>query len=184
MRRLALLLIPFGALVAAACTDPNQLPPASLDNYEDTLTLGALRGTPIQVPSGYSVTEGAVRTDQTSAFDLAYDVDDQGRHVFIPLIVLGVRADSSIKPGLQLSSNTFEGITEAARNGYITDDSVAVDSGQVYLVRSRLVCSFGVPQYAKMQIIMIDDSARTISFRVLANNNCGYISLKPGIPQR
>ena len=44
--------------------------------------------------------------------------------------------------------------------------------------------SLGVPQYAKLEILSVNDVARTITFQALANNNCGYRSLKPGIPRQ
>jgi hypothetical protein len=40
-----------------------------------------------------------------------------------------------------------------------------------------------VPQYGKIEITAIDLVARTIRFRYLVNNNCGYTSLQPGLPR-
>ena len=51
------------------------------------------------------------------------------------------------------------------------------------MVRSRIVCSIGVPEYAKVEILSVDDVARTMTLRALANTNCGYKSLKPGLPK-
>ena len=181
MRLLCLLMLAGGLL---ACSDPNQLAPATNKNRVDTLTLGALRGTPIQTPSAYSVTDGDIRTDQTSAFDFAYDVDDQGRRVFLPQAVLDIQVGNSVRPGLQPTMRAFDDINIAAQNGYITRDTIPVQVGERYIVRSRLVCSLGVPQYAKLEILSADDAARTITFRALANNNCGYRSLKSGIPRQ
>jgi hypothetical protein len=48
-----------------------------------------------------------------------------------------------------------------------------------------VVCSgLGVPKYGKMEITAIDPSpgVRTITFRVLTDDNCGYRGLDPGIP--
>jgi hypothetical protein len=39
-----------------------------------------------------------------------------------------------------------------------------------------------VPAYGKLEILSFDADNRTISFRVLANLNCGYKGLEPGIP--
>ena len=62
------------APLALACSDPNELLPPSDRNFVDTLSIFALSGTPVQSPSGYSVPEGPVRTDRSTACDFAYDL--------------------------------------------------------------------------------------------------------------
>jgi hypothetical protein len=187
MRHPLRLILPVVFALAAACSDPNQLAPAGQKNFLDTLTLAALRGTPIQQPSAYAVADGLVRTDQTSNFDFAFDVDSasgQIKHYFLPQAVLDIRTTNSVNPGLQLRAEGFDQIKLAPSNGYITKDSLVADSGQVYIVRSRIVCNIGVSLYSKLQILSFDDSARTVTFKVLANTNCGYKSLQPGIPKQ
>jgi hypothetical protein len=50
------------------------------------------------------------------------------------------------------------------------------------MVRSRVVCTaLGVPLYAKIQILKFQDS--TLTFEVLADKNCGYKDLAPGLPK-
>ncbi len=184
IRRLILVLVA-AALPLAACTDPNELPPARDNNFVDTLSLFALHNTPVQSPSGYSVLDGPVRTDRTTAFDFAYDVvvlgTDTTRY-FLPQAVLDLRVNNSINPGLQRRSEGFDQIRKAPSNGYITLDSIAVDSGQVFVVRSRLVCGIGVAVYSKLEVLGFVDSTRSVDLKVLANTNCGYKRLTPGIP--
>jgi len=168
--------------VAAGCSDSNSLAAPTQSNVVDTVTLGALEGTPIQTPSAYSVLSGAVRTDQTTDFEFAYNVDSTGRRVFLPRKVLGLTSTSGANPGVQASSATFDQITVAPSNGYVTDSAVPVDIGQRWLVRSRVFCAIGVPQYAKLEILSFEDS--TVTFQVLADNNCGYKGLEPGLPDR
>jgi hypothetical protein len=56
--------------------------------------------------------------------------------------------------------------------------------GQRWIVRSRVVCtSIGVPLYGKIEILAFDDTDRRITFRALANTNCGFRSLRPGLPE-
>ena len=167
--------------LAAACGDSNGLADPTIDNVVDTITLGALEGTPIQTPSAYSILNGAVRTDQTTAFEFAYNVDSTGRHVFLPQEVLGL-SGSGVKPGLQASDAAFDAITVAPSNGYIVDSAVAIEVGQRWLVRSRVFCTLGVPEYAKLEILSFADSM--VTFKVLADNNCGYKGLEPGLPDR
>jgi hypothetical protein len=176
------------ALVAlvAACDDPNQLADATIPNVVDTVTLSALEGTPVQSPSGFSVADGRpIRTDLTAAFDFAYNVDATAQHVFLTLEVLGLSNTSGSGPGLQPTTATFDGITRAPSDGWITNDTVAVAVGDVLYARSRIICAnLGVPLYGKLEILSIDDAegVRSITFQVLTNSNCGYRGLEPGIP--
>ena len=170
-------------LLAAACSDDNGLPDAALNNTERTDTLYALVGTPITTPSAYAI-EGSrrVRTDVSTAFDFAYNVEPDGRRVFVPQAVLGI-SESNVNPGFQPRTETFEGIREAPSNGYITDRVVPIAEGERYVVRGRITCvSIGVPKYGKIEILSFDDAARTVTFRILTNENCGFKSLEPGLP--
>lgn len=164
----------------AACAD-DQLPDAVFDNNEDVFTLGALNGTPVSIPSAFSIPDDiVVRTDQTSAFDFAY-VRDGTRSLLVPLDALGLGGRTS-NPGLQRATTGYDNITDPPSDGYITTDSLAVAVGDVIIARSRPACYLGVPHYAKLQVQAIDANAGTLTFRAVANVNCGYRSLAPGIP--
>jgi len=184
MRPLPLIFLLF-ALGAAACSDPNALADATVANVERTDTLWALVGTPVATPSGYSV-EGSrrVRTDLSVNFDFAYNVETQGEHIFLPRAALGIDTANAAKPGFQIRNESFEAITIAPSNGYITDVPVPITVGQRYVVRSRVTCQIGVPKYAKMEILAFDELTRIVSFRILTNDNCGFKSLEPGLPNR
>jgi len=79
---------------------------------------------------------------------------------------------------------SFDQITEAPLNGYNTLDTITTAINQVFVARSSLVCtSVGVPVYAKLRILSFNDVDREITFEVLANRNCGFRELTPGIPQ-
>ena len=175
------------ALLIAACGQDAQLAPASIPNVVDTIVLGALNSSPISLPSAYSVADGnAVRTDITAAFDFAYDVDAAGRHVFLTLEVMRLSNTSGSGPGLQFTSLAFDQVSAAPTNNWITGDTIVVDSGSVLVLRSRIVCTgLGVPLYGKLEVLSIDDTPgdRTITFKALANENCGYKSLLPGLPR-
>jgi hypothetical protein len=177
MRKSASLLL----LALGLGCDSNGLGNAAVENTIDTVLIGALVGTPISVPSGYGInpgTAGALRTDQTSAFDFAYNVLPDGRRVLLPRAALGL-VSSTAEPGLQGTEDD-----EAPLNGYLTTDTIEVAVGQRYLVRSRVACtSIGVPLYGKIQILSFDDADRRITFRALANTNCGFRSLQPGVPE-
>ena len=172
------------ALGGIACSDSNGLPAATVANVEHTDTLWALVGTPVSTPSGYSL-EGSrrVRTDLFVDFDFAYN-ETVGEHVFLPRAALGIDTANAAKPGFQLRTESFEAITTAPSNGYITDVAVPIAEGQRYVVRSRVTCQIGVPKYAKMEILSFDEATRIVSFRILTDDNCGFKSLEPGLPDR
>jgi hypothetical protein len=178
-------LVPAFVAVATSCSDSNSLGNPAFANAERVDTLYALIGTPVQTPSAYSI-QGSrrVRTDTTSAFDFAYNLQEDSSHVFIPRAVLGIDSTASVKPGLQLRTESFEAITEAPSNGFVTDQVIPIAVGDRYVARSRIVCTAGVPTYAKLEVLAIDDMARTVIFRILTDDNCGFKGLEPGLPDR
>ena len=171
--------------LAAACSDSNSLGDATEVNAVDTVTLGALEGTPISTPSGYRISTGAVRTDQTVEFEFAYNVrrldDGSYQRVLLPLAALGLTATNQVEPGLQRREESFDDITHAPSNGFVTDSAVPVQLDERYVVRSRVVCSIGVPLYGKLQILSFQDS--TVTLQVLTDQNCGFKGLLPGLPE-
>jgi hypothetical protein len=78
--------------------------------------------------------------------------------------------------------DAFDAIDVAPSNGYVTQEAVPVVLGERYLVRSRVRCTIGVPVYAKVEIIGLEDNSLVL--KVLANTNCGYRGLEPGLPDR
>ena len=172
-----------GVLLIAACSDVNELPDASDSNAVDTVTIGALTGTPLRLPSGYSISESRpIRTDQSSAFDFAYEIG-AGAPSFYPAAALGL-GTSGTQAGFLPVNETFAELRTAPQNGYITEDALPATVGAVYAVRSRLVCAGigGVPMYGKLEVLEVDAVESTVTFQILTNNNCGYRSLEPGVP--
>jgi hypothetical protein len=171
--------------LVAACSDSNSLGDATEVNAVDTVTLGALEGTSISTPSGYRITTGAVRTDQTVEFEFAYNVrrldDGSYQRVLLPLAALGLTSANQVEPGLQRREESFNDISHAPSNGYVSDSAVPIQEGERYVVRSRVVCSIGVPLYGKLQILSFQDS--TVTFQVLTDQNCGFKGLLPGLPE-
>lgn len=169
-----------------ACGDPNQLPPASFENRVDTLTVYALSGTAVWRPSGYAATEfRVVRLDQTNTADFAFDIRGT-QPVLLPAKAVGQAGSGSLNPGLLHTPLAFDSITYAENSGYNSVDTVHVAIGRSFYLRARAVssCYLGTPTYAKLEVLAIDDQARSMTFQVLVNANCGYKGLEPGVPTR
>jgi len=168
----------------AACGDDFTLPPARAANEVDTAVVYALTGTAVGAPSGYQLEfRRVVRTDQTGAFDFAFDITPAGDPIFLPTGPLGLGEGS----GLQISPTPFDSTAIAPTGGYVYDAPTAADSGADLLVQSRVTtCSFGgtASFYAKLRVLTVDLVQRRADFEILVNTNCGYRGLEPGLPTR
>src|SRR5258706_7907619 len=112
MRYLTLLLL--ACSLAAACGNPNGLT-AYISNTPDTVSLYALSGTPVALPSGYSIpARSAVRTDAASSFDFAFDIDTAGRAPLLP--TRGPRPGPQPRP--PISPPQYDSIQDAPPGGY------------------------------------------------------------------
>lgn len=187
----------FGTLVPIAslgCSDPFQLQPAAVPNLVDTVTVFALQGTDISLPSGFDVAGHRVaRTDRGDAFDFTFDIDEDGTPKVYPQGALGLDASA----GIVISEKSFDDIEEAPTDGYVSDSAVTVGIDTVFVVRSRRFSGSGLglgddcpffigslPRYGKFQVLEIDRQRRFITLKGLINVNCGYRGLEPGLPRR
>lgn len=182
MRRSCLPVVVALTIASAACDD-SILPQATVANSVDSIELFALEGTDISQPSAYDMTRlTSARTDLTTQWDFAFNIDSLGRPLLASAHALGLGGGG----GLLESNVSFDDLRVAPSAGYITDSAVVVTPGMVLATRSRLInCELGtIFYYGKLRVIAIDMTARTIGFEVLSNINCGYISLEPGRPTR
>ena len=169
----------------ASCGNPLGLPPAFISNTVDTVSLYALSGTPVSLPSGYSIIgQSAIRTDQGLPFDFAFDIDSTGQAVLLPTGALRLGKQS----GLQISTQPFDSIKLAPTSNYNLDSAQVVDSNSVLILHSSSVtCSFNIPAvyYAKLHVLAIDTTpnVRRIEFEILNDLNCGYRGLEVGVPR-
>ena len=175
-------------LFSAGCDNTLALPPATVPNVVDTVTLSALQGTSINSASGFDVTlRRTARTDrQSEAFDIAFDIDDGGRALIFTTGALGLNARSAIQP----SDRAFGDIVIAPLEDYQLDSALVVGVDSVFIVRSRRT-SFGcvfflgqLPRYGKFHVLDISLETRQITLENLVNVNCGYRGLESGIPTR
>ena len=175
-------------LFSAGCDNTLALPLATVPNIIDTVTLHALQGTPINTASGFNVAlRLTARTDrQSEGFDIAFDIDDEGRALIFTTGALGL----SVKSGIQMADRAFGDIVIAPLEGYELDSALVVGVDSVFIVRSR-PASFGcafflgqLPRYGKFHVLDVSLETRQISLENLVNVNCGYRSLESGIPTR
>jgi hypothetical protein len=178
------------AVLLASCGVDIVLPPATVPVQEDDFTLHALTGTPVDSPSAYSMLILLeIRTDETTEFDFAFEIGVDSVlgtgttgdtvAVLFPRGALGFTADG----GLQLATQPYDSILRGPLTGYQREQPTVIAEGEVVLAASRLqTCNFNVvrPRVAKLRIDDIDFVMRTVTFHMVINPNCGYLSLVPG----
>jgi hypothetical protein len=188
----------FAAAAMLACGDPNA-PRASFDNYADTLGLYALNGAPRGAPSAISILTGAifgsaaVPADASFNFDVALDLDDQGRPRIYPLRAVAASLLDFLpgqvrhQVGLRTDDRAFDAIPEAPENGYVLDSARTVDVGQVVIIQSadQGACNsiFGGVIHAKMIVDSVRTATRQLFVRITADPNCGFRSFAIPGPQ-
>ncbi|MFN2564735.1 MAG: hypothetical protein ABR499_06965 [Gemmatimonadaceae bacterium] len=180
------------AAALSACGDPNE-PIARFATYADTLELYALNGAPRGAPTALRLLAGvgfgaAVPTDASLQFDVAVDIDAQGRPVLYPIRAVAAPFLGRHRVGIQKTDRGFDSIVEAPTSGYTHDSVTVVTVGQVLLLESADpdACSVflgGGVIYAKMVVDSIRTDTRRLYVRVTGDPNCGFRSLVPGVPE-
>jgi hypothetical protein len=191
-RRLLALLVPLAA-AALACEDP-YAPKAYENVHSDTLELSALNGSPAGARAGLilaSLAPVPVGSSQGSLFfDLAFDIDDAGKVLVIPVAKVGECArQASCQVGLQRAGSSYEAATEAPNRGYTYDEVFTVDPGQtLFVVAKSTICLSGYTSadlYGKLVVDSVRTADRRIFVRATVDPNCGFRQLVPGvIPSR
>lgn len=177
------------ALALVACGDPVRLK-ASQSTETDSFVVYALTGTPVSFPTTYLAAARAVTILTGSGnFDVAFDINSQGNVVLYPtrLVVTGITTVRDV--GLQKASGDFESVVRAPTSGYISDQPLVLAKGEVAVIQtarnsSNDVCTFGLSPFifAKIGIDSVKLANRSIFIKTLVNPNCGFHSLKTGVP--
>jgi hypothetical protein len=179
-------------LVTASCQVDSTLPPATIPVAQQLITLYALTGTPVTTPSGYNMVQlGEVRTNVSNNFDFVMDIGIDSTFgvgskgdtviVLLPRGAVGFVEDG----GLQWTITSFDSVVVAPVTGYQQAKATRIRQGDVVLAASRRqVCDNATshPRYAKLDIQTVDLVARSVVILVVIDPNCGYRSLKSGIP--
>lgn len=180
--------LPLLALVVLAACEDNPFGLRATDSlFVDTVSLWAASDPRLEKHSAFFIgTNGAftVRTDRGGAFDFAFDIDTADKALLLPTGAM----DLGIGSGVHLSDQAFDSIKVAPGSRYQDTVAVVVDTGAVAVIRSRPT-QCGYPGifysfYAKVRVLAVDLTDRRLDFAILANTNCGYTSLEPGLPRR
>lgn len=172
-----------------ACDNTNPFA-ATLPTVADSFTIFALTGTPPAYPSGLNtVGRTPTRVDGNANFDIAFDINSDGKAVVYPvkLIVNSIGGDRPV--GLRKVAVVFDSLASAPTGTYPTDSAVVAGKGDVVVVEANRgttgdLCSFNISPniYTKVVVDTIDVATRTIGIRTVLDPNCGFRSFLEGIP--
>jgi hypothetical protein len=184
-RRIGLVAVSVASLGVAGCDDPFA-PRATTQVRTDSFIVYSVTQTPVNVPAAFNIVFFTpLRLEPTYGFDLAFDIDEAGKVVLIPVRLVGGAITAGRRVGLQRITGPYDEVTRAPTAGYQYDSTLALDIGDAALVELQTdICQFQSSQlvYSKMQIKAIDPVARTIVFRITYDPNCGFRSFLPGVP--
>lgn len=194
LRGAALLLLAGAVAVTSACggADPFAIR-ASLETSLDTLAIFPLGSAQPLLPSaldlfGRSVVRPALRGGVVPNFDIAFDVDAQGRVLLYPASIVASPPGGSPRTGFQLVAGTFDALESAPRDGYRFDTVQVAAVGQLIAIEGQGVSQTGIycgttsPLHAKLVIDSVSRATGAVHLRVRTNPNCGFRSLKAGLP--
>lgn len=186
--RLALFAAAVTAVAAASCKDFTGVP-ASLATITDSGVVYAINGAPPGAPSALHLYSGTLlAADANFIFDIAFDIDPAGNAVLMPMRVVSSGLATTHTVGLQTTTETFDVIGSAPKNGYHPDTSVVTRPGQVILAQSQdpLVCGTsvtGTTIHAKLVVTSINTATRQLNVLYTVDPNCGFRSFATGIPK-
>jgi len=185
-RRRSLVALVAVAFAAVGCDDPFQIQARNI-NIDAGFELWALSGSPAAFPSGLLVPQAsAVRLDAAGSFDLAFDIDRDGRLMVLPVasVVSPIAGTRTI--GFQRATGSYNALLEAPNNGWQNDTLLLVNEGQSFFVKvSTQFCQFDLRQdiYAKFLVDSVIPAERRIKLSARVNPNCGFRSLVSGLPE-
>jgi hypothetical protein len=187
--RLALITTMCVVSVLNACGNIANLT-ATLPTFTDTLSLWALSGTPPSYPSAIAIpTRQIVRVDGSAGFDIAFDIDANGKTVVYPVKLIVASPGGSRPVGIQKISRSFADVPAAPTTGFQTDSSLVIVPGEVVVVESPHngsgdICQFAISPnlYAKIAVDSVNLASRVIYLRMGFDPNCGFRSFADGVP--
>ena len=171
------------AWLAAACGDPLSID-AERPVREQALVVYAITGTPLAAPSALSTIDHTVLRLPAASFDLAFDIDEQGRAVLYPVQLVGTGLGQTgilKQPGV-----AFESVSRAPTGPYDESAPTTAAVGELHVIRARPPeCSGslkGPEIFSKLAVTAVDPATRAITIRLRVDPNCGFRDFGDGIP--
>jgi hypothetical protein len=178
---------------SAACNDPTRAN-ATEEVRTDSLELFAFNGSSPRAPSAIAIFDRSARTlsaagntASTVNFDVAFDIDAQGRAILYPArLVLGSFVGTQ-RVGIQTVGGSFESVTRAPTSGYRYDSATVAPVGSTVVVEvTDPICGFsylGTTIFGKIAVDSVLPEQRRLRVRLASDPNCGFRSLAPGLPK-
>jgi hypothetical protein len=174
------------AALVAACDDPFD-DGARQDNVDVALEVWAITGGPAAFPTALVVPfYTVVPVDAPGSFDIAFDIDADGRLRVLPMnkVVSPLLGPRNV--GLLRSGENYSTIIEAPRTGWLYDSTLTVNPGGAFLVRVQTrYCDGELRQdvYAKFYVDSVLPLERRVKLFARINPNCGFRSFADGLPE-
>jgi hypothetical protein len=185
LRRVVVRGVLLGAMAASACGDPFQVK-AQFVNEDQPYFVHALTGSALPYATGLLLPGKSVtRVDGSFSFDVAFDINAQGDVVLLPVRVVGQGAGGSRQVGILKPSGAYDNVLEAPRTGYVYDSVTVVRKGEPAVIQAQAAnCGLSLSPflYARIVVDSVDLPNRAIYGRTTINTNCGFRSLKLGLP--
>lgn len=156
-------------------------------NADVSIEVWALTGAPTNFPTVHLVPQRiTTRPDAAASFDIAFDIDADGRLLVLPVNKVVTPLSGNRRIGIVRSSEIYNTIVEAPRDGWVYDSILAVNVGQTFIVRVQTqFCSTSQDSevYAKYLVDSVIPAERRIRLSGRVNPNCGFRSFLTGIPE-
>ncbi|HUF66219.1 MAG TPA: hypothetical protein VMM17_09595 [Gemmatimonadaceae bacterium] len=122
------------------------------------------------------------------AFDVALDLDSDGRIRVMPVRTVVTPLLGVNRVGLMHAGGSFDGILSAPVGEYIRDSVLTVIPGEVVVIeadRSNDLCAFSISPiiYSKLAVLSVNEATGSMAVRFTVDPNCGFRSFEEGIPQ-
>ena len=184
--RSSLLLLP--ALLLMACGEPLRIQ-ATETVISTNFELHAFSVAPPTYNSAILTAFAEPRpVTAAGAFDVALDLDDEGRILVMPVSTVVTPLLGATRVGLRHAGGSYDAVLSAPTGEYVRDSVFTIVPGEVVVIeadRSADLCGFAISPfiYSKLSVLSVNEATGAIAVRFTVDPNCGFRSFEEGIPQ-